>query len=99
MLSSDALVTARQALQSADVPLILGVSRYLRISCLRLNSSSVRYSSLMNALFTQNPDWLDTVSVTPAGYLRSSDRAIEKLLRPVTALHQSSQMMELPLAA
>lgn len=88
----NALTTARQKLQLTDVPFPLRVSYYLRISCLALNSSRVRYSRLMAALYTQNPAWLETCTVTSTGRLQSSDRTINTLLRPITALHQTQQL-------
>jgi hypothetical protein len=101
MLSSASLTVARQKLQTTDVPMLLRVSYYLRISCSMLNSDSIRYSSLMRTLYTENPAWLETCVVTPLGTLQSSHPGINELLKPIIALHQASQFTELdlPIAA
>jgi hypothetical protein len=101
MLSSNPLTVARQKLHATDVPMLLRVSYYLRVSCSALNSDHIRYSRLMQALYTEHPTWLDTCVVTPLGTVRSSHRVIDELLKPITALHQADQWTELnlPLAA
>lgn len=101
MLSSNRLTVARQKLQATEMGMLLRVSYYLRISCSALNSNSIRYSSLMQALYSANPAWLDSCVVTSVGTLRSSHRVINELLKPITALHQIEQSTELnlPLAA
>lgn len=91
------LTVAREKLQAMDTPLLLRVSYYLRVSCLALDSNHLRYSSLMKSLYQQNSAWLETCLVTPQGYLQSSDRAINQLLWPITALHQADQTVEQPL--
>jgi len=91
MPSSDALAVAREKLQATDVPLILRISYYLRVSCGALEVDGVRYSTLLSNLYAQNPVWLSTCTVTPAGVLGSSDRAITALLKPITALHHADQ--------
>ena len=98
MLSSNPLTIARQKLQATDVPMLLRVSYYLRISCSKLNSD-VRYSSLMQTLHTQHPGWLETCVVTPVGTLRSSHRQVDALLPPIAALHQAEPLTELCLPA
>jgi hypothetical protein len=101
MLSSNPLTVARQKLQSTDVPMVLRVSSYLRLSCSALNSDSIRYSRLMQALYTENSAWLDTCVVTSVGTVRSNHPVINELLKPITALHQADQWTQLqtPLAA
>jgi len=101
MSSSHLLTVARQKLQTTDVPMSLRVSYYLRVSCSMLNSDSIRYSSLMQALYTEDPAWLETCRVTSLGTLRSSHCVIDKLLNPITALHQANPLTELdlPIAA
>jgi hypothetical protein len=101
MLSASPLSVAQQKLQATDVPIQLRVTYYLRLSCSVLNSDHIRYSSLMQALSTVNPAWLDTCTVTPLGTLHSSHRTINQLLKPITALHQTHQLtqLQMPLAA
>lgn len=101
MSSSSLLTVAKQKLQATDVPLQLRVTYYLRLSCSVLNSNQFRYTSLMHALYTLNPNWLDTCTVTPLGTLLPSQRSINQLLKPITALHQplQSSLPHMPLAA
>lgn len=98
MLSSNPLTVARQKLQATHVPMSLRVSYYLRISCSVLNSNRIGYSSLMQALYAENPAWLDTCVVTSVGTVRSSHRVIDELLKPIAALHQANQFTELNLS-
>jgi len=101
MSSTTALAIARNQLHTANIPLILRISYYLRISCLRLNSKTTRYSRLMDALVMQNPNWLATCVVTPMGTVESSDRTINALLHPITTLHLADQCrrQSFPMAA
>jgi hypothetical protein len=101
MLSSSPLTVARQKLQTTNVPMLLRVSYYLRVSCSALNSDHIRYSRLMQALYTANSAWLDTCVVTSAGTVRSNHPVIDELLKPITALHQADQwtQLQMPLAA
>ncbi len=94
MVSSSRLTVARQKLQTTDVSMVLRVSYYLRVSCSMLNSDRIRYSSLMQDLYSENPAWLDTCVVTPMGTLQSSHRVIDELLKPVTALHQVDHLTQ-----
>lgn len=101
MLSASPLMIARQKLQATDVPIVLRVSYYLRLSCSVLDANSSCYSQLMKALYIQDPAWLETCMITPLGTLRSSHCRIDELLQPITTLHQTHQLTELdlPIAA
>lgn len=88
MSLSNPLHVARQKLQTADVPFQLRVTYYLRVSCITLNTPENSYSNLLKALFSHNPDWLNTCQVTPMGHLQSSDRTIDDILSPIKKLHR-----------
>lgn len=93
MASSKSLTIASEKLQACDVPMTLRISSYLRISCLALKAEGVRYSSLMQALSSHNPQWMETCVVSPEGYLESSDCMISELLSPINALHKPTQVL------
>lgn len=93
MTSSQSLTTAREKLQAPDVPMTLRISSYLRISCLALKAEGIRYSSLMQALSSHNPQWMETCAVSPEGYLESSDCMVSELLSPINALHRPTQFL------
>jgi len=99
MPSFDALATAREKLQATDVPMILRVSYYLRVSCTALEADGIGYSHLLHHLYAQSPMWLSTCKVTPEGILESSDRPINTLLKPITALHRADQAVHQPIPA
>ncbi len=88
MPSSDLLTLAAQKLQATDVPLELRIAYYLRLSCTALKDASLTYSSMMQMLFSYDRQWMTTCKVSSDGILTSSDRTIEVLLSPITALHQ-----------
>jgi len=100
-MHSTTLKTARQKLQATDVPLQLRLVYFIRLSCTALDSDTLTYSSLMQALAQQQSDWWRTCSITPIGTLHSTHPAIADLLQPINRLHQPQAMesLNLPLAA
>jgi len=88
------LKSAQQKLVMADVPPLLRMTAFLRLSCLALNDS-IAYSVLLQKLCCHQNWWL-TCEVTSAGTLHSSNAEVNLLLAPINRLHEPQI---LPLAA
>lgn len=96
MSQSERLQSARQVLKNTDVPFQIRVVSYLRLSCFALDDQGGRYSQLMKALFSYDPDWWTTCEVAASGGLYSSDPIVTALLRPLEECHRGQ---EIPLAS
>ncbi|MDX2228092.1 MAG: hypothetical protein NW220_00550 [Leptolyngbyaceae cyanobacterium bins.349] len=88
------LESAKQKLVMANVPPLLRMTAFLRLSCLALNGS-ITYSILLQKL-CRHQNWWMTCNVTPEGTLKSSNAEINLLLAPINWLHEPQI---LPLAA
>jgi hypothetical protein len=89
MFSTPKLQAAQQKLNAVDVPFELRVVAYLRLSCSMLRPMGISYTGLLQALSQHNREWLTTCKITKRGMLKSSDRIINELLKPIKELHQS----------
>ena len=83
--TQDLLTAARQKLVTPDLPQVLRMSAFLRLTCLTLEESGA-YTQLMQQLF-EYPQWWLTCKVTPVGTLHSSNPNINRLLEPINHLH------------
>lgn len=81
------LQAARQQLRATDVPFQIRAVSYLRLSCFALDSEGSMYATYMSVLFNHDPQWWQKCRVTSLGILKSSDFAVDHLLRPITDLH------------
>ncbi len=79
------LQAAREKLLAANVPQLLRVTGFLRLSCLTLEEPGA-YSELLQKL-CEYPCWWTLCDVTPAGTLESTNPQISRLLAPINALH------------
>ncbi len=84
------LAFARHRLLATDLPQILRVTAFLRLSCSVLDDPEA-YSHLLEQLAAY-PGWWLTCSVTPATTLTSSDPAIADLFAPINHLHQLNHL-------
>lgn len=82
------LYTARQKLLAADVPFLLRVTAFLRLSCLALGYPET-YPRLMQGLCDHNPEWWHTCDVTATGVLESADPEIQQRLAIVLQAHST----------
>lgn len=89
MLPTPKLHAAQQKLNATDVPFELRVVAYLRLSCSVLKPTGMSYTGLLQALSHHNREWLNTCQITKTGVLKSSDRMINELLKPIKELHQT----------
>lgn len=83
------LELAKQKLLAPNVPMVMRITAFLRLSCLALGEAGC-YSQLMQTLFNHNPEWWKTCEVTSDGLLISSDLEVQKLLSVVLQLHSQS---------
>jgi hypothetical protein len=90
MLPTPTLQAAQQKLNAANVPFELRVVAYLRLSCSVLKPTGISYTGLLQALSHHNREWLNTCKITKTGVLKSSDRMIDELLKPIKVLHQTN---------
>jgi hypothetical protein len=85
------LESARQKLVTADIPQMLRITAFLRISCLTLDEPGA-YFNLMQKLCSHKEWWM-TCKVTAAETLTSSNPEINLLLEPINLLHQPQTVM------
>lgn len=80
------LESARQKLLITDLPQLLRVTAFIRLSCLTLDEPGA-YSKLMQQLSCYKEWWM-TCEVTATGTLKSENPKINLLLEPINLLHQ-----------
>lgn len=80
------LAFARHRLLATDLPHILRVTAFLRLTCSTTNDPDA-YAQLLEQL-AAHPGWWLTCAVTPANTLTSSDPAIAHLFTPINQLHE-----------
>jgi hypothetical protein len=88
------LESARQKLVMKDVPPMLCMIAFLRISCRTVDEPGA-YSKMMMQLCSHK-EWWTTCTITSEGTLKSFNPKINLLLAPINLLHQPQA---LPLAA
>jgi len=81
------LQIARQKLQATNVPFLLRTVSFLRLSCTALPAKDA-YSRLMKMLFAHDPQWWTKCEITAHGDLYSTDRTINRYLKPIQTLHR-----------
>lgn len=84
------LFAAQTKLFAENVPALLRISAFLRLSCLAMPEPG-QYSKLMKALFEQDGEWYESCSITEAELILSSNPKIHQMLIPILQLHQPPQ--------
>jgi|GEM_PF-4432772 len=86
------LAAAQRKLLDAQVPQLLRLTAFLRLSCAALDTPGA-YSRLLQSLYQTHPEWMKTCEITGEGTLYSTEPAIQQLLAPVLQLHMLAAVL------
>lgn len=100
---------AKQKLQTKDVPHLLAVISYLRISCSIMQKVNyqpfseqqtedlkITYSNLITTLANYDAAWWQKCQVSATGGLESNDPVINHLLQPIEQFHLDLEQAQIP---
>jgi hypothetical protein len=84
--SDPVLGAARAKLLASDVPILLRVLGFIRLSCRALESEA-SYAQILHILSVYDSEWWKSCDIRPDGCLLCWDPVVHELLLPILQLH------------